>query len=383
MNRLSTALRKPVLPVALGVALTATLATGAAWTVTGKTATLTIDGESRQVDFRGDTVEDVLEAAGIDAGEHDRVVPAETSELPDGGVVALRRGRELELVVDGKKRTIWVTAASVDEALQQVGLTDRTLALSASRSRRIPLDGLTLSVTTPKSISIVADGATKPRRTAAPTVRDALIEAGVNLDRDDRLSHDRTLALTDGLVVKVVRIRTERSVENVAVPFATERRPDATLVKGTTKTLQAGKAGSARRTVERTFADGALEKRTVVSTTTVSAPVKRIVAVGTKARPASVSSSSGGTSSSARSGSTGVEGLNWGALARCESGGNPRAVSSTGKYRGLYQFSMATWQSVGGQGDPIDNSSSEQTYRAQVLYKRSGRGQWPHCGRYL
>ena len=382
MNRLSTALSKPVLPVALGVALTATLAGGAAWTVTGKTATLTVDGESRSVDFRGDTVEDVLEAAGLDAGEHDRLVPAADSELPDGGEVALRRGRQLELVVDGKPRTIWVTAASVDEALQQVGLTDRALALSASRSRRIPLDGLSLAVTTPKSISIVADGATKPRRTAAPTVRDALIEAGVSLDRDDRLSHPRTRALTDGLVVKVVRIAKERSVEDVAVPFATERRPDATLVKGTTKQLAAGRTGTARRTVERVVADGKLEARTVVSTTTVTAPVKRVLAVGTKARPA-VGSSSGGTASSARSGSTGAEGLNWAALARCESGGNPRAVSSTGKYRGLYQFSLATWRSVGGSGDPIDNSSSEQTYRAQVLYKRSGRGQWPHCGRYL
>jgi resuscitation-promoting factor RpfB len=58
-------------------------------------------------------------------------------------------------------------------------------------------------------------------------------------------------------------------------------------------------------------------------------------------------------------------------------------VNPSGKYRGLYQFSMATWRSVGGQGDPIDNSAEEQTYRAKVLYNRSGAGQWPHCGKYL
>ena len=37
-------------------------------------------------------------------------------------------------------------------------------------------------------------------------------------------------------------------------------------------------------------------------------------------------------------------------------------------------------RAMGGSGNPIDNSSAEQTYRAQVLYKRAGVGQWPHCG---
>src|SRR5699024_5742361 len=43
-------------------------------------------------------------------------------------------------------------------------------------------------------------------------------------------------------------------------------------------------------------------------------------------------------------------GLNWGALAACESGGNANAVSSNGLYHGLYQFDAQTWQSVGGSG---------------------------------
>ncbi len=78
--------------------------------------------------------------------------------------------------------------------------------------------------------------------------------------------------------------------------------------------------------------------------------------------------------------SSGAEGLNWAALAACESGGNPSIVSSTGKYHGLYQFSVATWNSVGGSGLPSQASASEQTARAQALYSRSGAGQWPSCG---
>jgi uncharacterized protein YabE (DUF348 family) len=357
--------------------LTALLASGAAWSATGKTAYLSVDGQAQEVDFRGQTVEDVLAAAGLEVGERDLLVPAAGTEVSDGDRIALRRARQMTLVVDGEEREVWVTAASVDEALEQLGLAGDGLALSASRSRELPLDGFRLDVTTPKDISIIADNAVKPLTTAAPNVRAALIEADVHLDGDDRLSHDRYESVADRMVVRVTRVETARTTETVQVPFETERREDANLAKGETKTLTAGKNGVVRRTVETVHADGKLEKRTVLSSTTVSAPVTRVLAVGTKAKPAPQ------PAASARRSTGDADSLNWPALARCESGGNPRAVSSTGKYRGLYQFSMATWRSVGGQGDPIDNSAGEQTYRAKVLYNKAGAGQWPHCGKYL
>ncbi len=69
------------------------------------------------------------------------------------------------------------------------------------------------------------------------------------------------------------------------------------------------------------------------------------------------------------------------AIALCESGGNPRAISAGGTYRGKYQFSFATWASVGGRGDPAQASEAEQDRRAAMLYARDGPGQWPVCGR--
>jgi Transglycosylase-like domain len=67
-------------------------------------------------------------------------------------------------------------------------------------------------------------------------------------------------------------------------------------------------------------------------------------------------------------------------IAACESGGDPTAVSSDGTYRGKYQFDRGTWESVGGNGDPVAAPEAEQDYRAALLFSRSGSSPWPVCG---
>ncbi|WP_017540224.1 transglycosylase family protein [Nocardiopsis halophila] len=99
-------------------------------------------------------------------------------------------------------------------------------------------------------------------------------------------------------------------------------------------------------------------------------------------------SSDEGASGSASGGDTSADAdsLNWPALAQCESGGDPTAVNSAGGYYGLYQFSMTTWESVGGSGSPAEAPASEQTMRAKMLYDAVGgnwQSQWPECGRHL
>jgi hypothetical protein len=118
-----------------------------------------------------------------------------------------------------------------------------------------------------------------------------------------------------------------------------------------------------------TIVDGVETGREVIDSAVTVPPVTEQTAVGTMPEPAKPANSPT------------ADGLNWAALAKCESGGNPRAVNPSGYY-GLYQFSLSTWRSVGGTGNPIDASPDEQTYRAQLLYKKAGAGQWS-CGSHL
>jgi LysM repeat protein len=72
----------------------------------------------------------------------------------------------------------------------------------------------------------------------------------------------------------------------------------------------------------------------------------------------------------------------WDSLAACESGGNWSINTGNGFYGGL-QFTLSSWQAVGGSGYPNQASREEQIYRATILQSRGGWGNWPVCAAKL
>lgn len=72
----------------------------------------------------------------------------------------------------------------------------------------------------------------------------------------------------------------------------------------------------------------------------------------------------------------------WDRLAQCESGGNWSINTGNGFYGGL-QFTLSSWQAVGGSGYPHQASRDEQIARAKILQARQGWGAWPACSARL
>jgi soluble lytic murein transglycosylase-like protein len=107
---------------------------------------------------------------------------------------------------------------------------------------------------------------------------------------------------------------------------------------------------------------------------------ERVKTAAHKKAKAEKQSGAAATTASASPESYGVSQSTLDAIAACESGGDPTAVSAGGTYRGLYQFDQATWESVGGTGDPAAASPAEQSMRAAMLYSQSGSSPWPVCG---
>jgi resuscitation-promoting factor RpfB len=366
---------RPARVAAGAVALGAVVGGATAYAHSGKTVTLLVDGQSRTVDADADTVRTLLADESIAVSNRDIVAPGLGSELKDGEQVVVRFARPFTVTVDGVTHTYWTTA------LTAVGIRADGAKLSASRSLPLGRQGLNLDVSTPKSVRIIADGRTRSVTTTAATIRALLAEQGLTVDSDDQVSPGVSAPITAGLSVALVRVSHQRSTATETVAFGTTKRSDADLYVGQSRVVTKGKAGSRTVVYDVLVKNGKAAGKKVVSSRQTKAPVDQVVAVGTKKRPAPTSGSGGSGSGGGGNVGGGVDSLNWAALAKCESGGNPRAVNPAGYY-GLYQFSLATWHSVGGSGNPIDASPDEQTARAQMLYARSGAGQWG-CGSHL
>lgn len=160
--------------------------------------------------------------------------------------------------------------------------------------------------------------------------------------------------------------------EEVEDPYTTTEEETDALPKGRKQVKTAGVNGRTRTTFQVTSVDGVEMGRTEVSSVVLARRVDEVVLVGTGAVSASSASGRVVASTAVDDGSLDDD---FARLAQCESGGNPRAVNPAGYY-GLYQFSLATWRSVGGTGNPIDASPEEQLMRAKMLQARSGWGQW-------
>ena len=72
----------------------------------------------------------------------------------------------------------------------------------------------------------------------------------------------------------------------------------------------------------------------------------------------------------------------WDQLAQCESTGDWSTNTGNGYYGGL-QFSLQSWQAVGGTGLPSEASRQEQINRAYQLWQLQGWGAWPSCSNQL
>ncbi|WMX46625.1 ubiquitin-like domain-containing protein [Streptomyces roseicoloratus] len=355
-----------IVPQALVVAFLAGGTT--AFVADDKAVRLSVDGVPRTLHTFADDVEELLADEGLAVGPRDIVAPAPGAALADGEEVVVRYGRPVALTLDGRRRQVWTTARTVDGALRQLGVRAEGAYLSVSRSAPISRQGLALDVRTERTVTLLADGRERTVRTNAATVREAVEAAGITLTGQDTTSVPLGSFPRDGQTISVLRITGTQEIREEPVPFAVERTTDARLFAGTELVERQGVPGVRRVTYTLRTVNGVRQRPRRVREETVREPVAQRVRIGTRPLPASVA---------------GADGLNWGALAACESGGRPNAVDPSGTYGGLYQFDPGTWRSLGGSGVAQNAPAAEQTFRAKKLYVQRGASPWPHCGRRL
>jgi len=196
---------------------------GYAWAL--KTVTLVVDGRETAVETRGRTVSEVLADAGVRPGPRDRVVPAPDTELQDGMRVVVSRAVPVIVRVEGRKLEGFTYGKTVREALD---------------GQKITLGAL----------DIVQPALDQP------------VHAGMN--------------------IRVIRVREEKKLIRVPLPFDVQKEPDSALDRGESAVVQAGLQGKEEQRWVLVYHDGREVNRIMEDSRVIVPPRDEIIRVGTR-----------------------------------------------------------------------------------------------------
>jgi len=373
--------RKSIIAAVGATAAIAVAGGSVAYATKSKTVSVSVDGQVRKVHTFGSTVADALKDEKVQLGAHDVVAPGPDSKLKDGQEISVLYGRQLTVNADGTKKAYWTTADSVNEALADLGLRYDGASLSTSRSAPLGRQGLELVVKTPKTVQIVHLGKIATIKSMAGTVGEALTEAKIRWDADDRITPAAATPLKLGVNrIGYVQVLQKQVVKTLAVAHGTDETKSATLVEGTKKTTAKGTDGAKTVTYLYTYLDGKLSATKVVTSKLVTTPVDEKVLVGTKPKPTEPTTTTTDTSKPTTTSSGGA----WDRIAACESGGNWASNTGNGYYGGL-QFDHGTWAAYGGTAYANNANGASKAQQIAIAEKvkadRGGYGAWPVCGK--
>jgi resuscitation-promoting factor RpfB len=334
--------------------------------------TLKVDGQAKSIHTTASNVSGVLKAAGYTVGTHDIVAPAVSAKIHNGSTIVYNRGRLLHLNVDGVRKDVWTTAPTVAQALSQLGYSS-TDFVSVSRSKRLPLDATSIELRAPKSIILVDARHAIRVTTVSQTVGQVLTNVGIKYDANDRVSPSLASPINNGTKIVVQRVSTKRITVARSIGYSVIKKSDSSMYTDQSTVITDGVNGSAEVTYQAIFVDGKYVRRAEIARHVLKAPKSEVKKVGTKSRPKPKTPPA----------STG--GLNWDAVANCESGGDWSINTGNGFYGGL-QFDYGTWLSNGGgqYADRADHATrAQQIAVATTVYNARGSSPWPVCGQYL
>lgn len=120
-------------------------------------------------------------------------------------------------------------------------------------------------------------------RTSAGTVREALQQAGVTLGQLDLVQPDLWQDLSDGELVRVIRVEIREETERRPIAFSQKIIKSEALSPGERKLLQLGANGEEKIVYRVVLEDGQVVERAEVLRTIIKPPIDEIIAVGLQA----------------------------------------------------------------------------------------------------
>lgn len=194
--------------------------------------------------------------------------------------VSSYQGAEITLTVDGETIKMVSHSSTVEELLMDEEIEFDRDTLVKPGLDTLLTTGLEITVTNPKTYTIVFKDDVTEVSSYNTRVEDILEEADINIGPKDFATPYLNSEVRTNTTIEFFQVEEKLRVENTSIPFETEVITNIRLDKGITNTLQEGKDGSKRSHIKDIYINGEMSSSVIVLDTVVSEPVSQVIEKG-------------------------------------------------------------------------------------------------------
>ena len=250
------------------------------------------DGAVTQHRTQAPTISDALRETGLVLKPGDRIAIDGAFTEPSFALARIENDHTLHVEVqravpiliddNGARTTFYTTAPTLGEALRQAGLIVY-LGDDVSPDLGTPVaPGWEVYIRRSRAATVNVDSKTIRTRTRSETIAGLLKQEGIELKDKDYTIPPATEIVRDGATVQVMRVREEFLTDAEYIPYETVWQADPTLEIDQRQTTQTGAEGMKKRTTRVVYENGRETKRSVDREWIETPPTTQIINYGTK-----------------------------------------------------------------------------------------------------
>ncbi|MBI4786868.1 MAG: DUF348 domain-containing protein [Chloroflexi bacterium] len=196
--------------------------------------------------------------------------------------ITIRRAVPLQVDDNGAQTTFYTTAPTLGEALRQAGLVVYLGDYVSPDLGTLVTPGWQVYIRRSRPATIAVDGRTIQTRTRNETVGGLLAQEGIQLVNLDYSIPAAAKPVNDGMTVQVMRVREDIITESEPIAYETVWQADPTIEIDEQKTVQVGVQGVKKRQIRTRYENGREVRRALDREWIDAAPITQLINYGTK-----------------------------------------------------------------------------------------------------
>ncbi len=274
--------RKNAVRVMALIIAIAVLCAGTAFAATSETYIVDVYEGSQvtRVETSSEDAYSVVAEADINLSDNDKLILKDFTVGEDSRIIVCRASNVKFVNADGTVENI-VFAGTVAELIEQQGVVLSDKLISSVNVKAVVTNDLEVKILNSYDLTINVDNEKKFVKSTAKTVGEVLSEQGIVLDSDDEVVPTADTALSNEMVIDVLRVEYVTRESEETIEFTSTTKYSSAMLKGTKKVTQEGQNGTKTVVYKDKVVNGIVESSEVQSETVTKKPVTKITTVGT------------------------------------------------------------------------------------------------------